>query len=69
MNLLYQVVPGGQAGRAGLRANDKVLKINHKEPRDVNDAVNLVKKAGINLILTIERSDENGSGQFSRSAV
>eukprot|EP00092_Neocalanus_flemingeri_P013003 GFUD01014013.1.p1 GENE.GFUD01014013.1~~GFUD01014013.1.p1 ORF type:complete len:709 (+),score=215.46 GFUD01014013.1:147-2273(+) len=68
-----KVVPGGNSQRAGLRENDKILKINNKVPRDVNDAVNFIKKAGRNMILTIERDDMSESprseqaGGLSRS--
>jgi len=54
-----KVVPGGNSARAGLKQNDRVLKINNRVPRDVNDAVNLIKKAGKNMILTVERREEN----------
>merc|ERR1719209_655346 len=62
-----KVVPGGNSARAGLKPNDKVLKINNRVPRDVNDAVELIKRAGRNLILTVSRSEEEGGSHFSRS--
>ena len=52
-----KIVPGGQSQRAGLKENDKILKINNKVPENVNDAVHYIKKAGKNLMLTIERPD------------
>ena len=60
-----KVVPGGNSQRAGLKVDDKIMKINNKVPRDVNDAVNFIKKAGKNMILTIERSEEVDSPRFA----
>jgi len=67
-----KLVPGGNSQRAGLMIDDKILKINNKVPRDVNDAVNFIKKAGKNMILSIERSEvptspQSGSGRLTRS--
>jgi len=59
-------VPGGNSQRAGLQENDKILKINNKVPRDVNDAVNFIKKAGRNMILSIERNDVSASPNIER---
>ncbi len=44
--------------RAGLRENDKVLRINKRTPRDVNDAVSIIKKAGKEMVLTVGRRDQ-----------
>jgi len=62
-----KVVPGGNSQRAGLKVDDKILKINNKLPRDVNDAVNFIKKAGKNMILSIERNEVNASPQFEQT--
>jgi len=67
-----KLVPGGNSQKAGLKIDDKILKINNKVPRDVNDAVNFIKKAGTNMILSIERSEvptspQSGSGRLTRS--
>lgn len=59
-----KVVPGGNSQRAGLKIDDKILKINNKVPRDVNDAVNFIKKAGKNMILAIERNELSSSPRF-----
>ena len=71
---VQRIVPGGSSYQAGLRVNDKILKINNKVPRDVNDAVNFIKKAGKSMVLSIERNEmnsdhlmEGGGGQLSRS--
>ncbi|XP_023332393.1 discs large homolog 1-like protein [Eurytemora carolleeae] len=50
-----RVVPGGSSHRAGLQENDKVLRINKKAPRDVDEAVNIIKKAGKTLLITVGR--------------
>ena len=64
-----KIVPGGQSQRAGLKENDKILRINNKAPANVNDAVHFIKKAGRNLLLTIERGDvtEEYGGALSRT--
>jgi len=63
-----KIVPGGQSQRAGLKENDKILKINNKVPSNVNDAVHCIKKAGRNLLLTIERRDATEeTGNLSRT--
>ena len=40
---------------------------NMQVPRDVNDAVDLIKRAGKNMILTVARSEDQEGSQFSRS--
>jgi len=63
-----KIVPGGQSQRAGLRENDKILKINNKAPANVNEAVGFIKKAGRNMLLTIERPDATQEqGSLSRA--
>ena len=65
-----RVVPGGQSQRAGLKENDRILKINNKVPANVNDAVSFIKKAGRSLILSVERAEpheELQEGRLSRS--
>jgi C-terminal processing protease CtpA/Prc len=54
-----KLVPGGNAQRAGLKKNDKVLKINKRVPKDVNESVDLIRKAGRHISLQIERWDED----------
>ena len=43
---------------SGLRENDKILRINKRTPRDVNDAVGIIKKAGKEMLLTVGRRDQ-----------
>jgi C-terminal processing protease CtpA/Prc len=57
--VVSKLVPGGNAQRAGLKENDKVLKINKKVPKDVNESVDLIRKAGGHISLQIERWDED----------
>lgn len=42
-----RVVPGGQAQRFGVKVNDKILTINGKTPRNVDDAVGVIKQVGV----------------------
>jgi PDZ domain len=41
----------GQAARFGVRENDKLVTINGKTPRNVDDAVGVIKQAGNNIKL------------------
>ena len=50
-----RVVPGGQAQRFGVRENDKILTINGKSPRNVDDAVGVIKQAGGQIKLMVLR--------------
>lgn len=50
-----RVVPGGQAARYGVRENDKILTINGKTPRNVDDAVGVIKQAGNQIKLVVLR--------------
>ena len=42
-----QVVGGGAAARAGLRRGDRVVRINSKVPRSLEEAVSLLKKSKV----------------------
>ena len=53
-----RVVPGGQAARYGLRENDKILTINAKTPRNVDDAVGVIKQAGNQIKLVVLREED-----------
>ena len=52
---MARVVPGGQAQRFGVRENDKILTINGKSPRNVDDAVGVIKQAGGQIKLMVLR--------------
>ena len=53
-----RVVPGGQAARYGVRENDKILTINSKTPRNVDDAVGVIKQAGNQIKLVVLREED-----------
>lgn len=55
-----RVVPGGQAARYGVRENDKLLTINGKTPRNVDDAVGVIKQAGNQIKLVVLREEDVG---------
>lgn len=53
-----RVVPGGQAARYGVREDDKLLTINGKTPRNVDDAVGVIKQAGNQIKLVVLRAED-----------
>ena len=53
-----RVVPGGQAARYGVREGDKIISINNKNPRNVDDAVGIIKEAGKSIKLMLLRQEE-----------
>ena len=53
-----RVVPGGQAARFGVKENDKIISINNKNPRNVDDAVGIIKDAGKSIKLMLLRQEE-----------
>ena len=53
-----RVVPGGQAARYGVRENDKILTINAKTPKNVDDAVGVIKQAGNQIKLVVLREED-----------
>lgn len=57
-----RVVPGGQAARYGLKENDKLLTINGKTPRNVDDAVGVIKQAGNQIKLVVLREEDVQQG-------
>ena len=57
-----RVVPGGQAARYGVRENDKILTINQKTPRNVDDAVGVIKQAGNQIKLVVLREEDVPAG-------
>lgn len=59
-----RVVPGGQAQRFGVREHDKILTINGKTPRNVDDAVGVIKQAGNQIKLVVLREEE-GAGDVT----
>ena len=55
---ISQVVPGGAAMRAGLRKGDKILSINKKSPKKIEEAIEILKKAKTYIELVVERPEE-----------
>jgi len=53
-----RVVPGGQAAKFGVKENDKIISINNKTPRNVDDAVGIIKDAGKSIKLVLVRVEE-----------
>jgi len=53
-----RVVPQGQAAKYGVRENDKIISINNKTPRNVDDAVGIIKEAGKSIKLVVVRQEE-----------
>jgi len=53
-----RVVPGGQAARCGVRENDKIVTINGKTPRNVDDAVGVIKVAGHQIKVVVLREED-----------
>eukprot|EP00092_Neocalanus_flemingeri_P045011 GFUD01050126.1.p1 GENE.GFUD01050126.1~~GFUD01050126.1.p1 ORF type:complete len:732 (+),score=192.56 GFUD01050126.1:160-2355(+) len=53
-----RVVPGGQAAKFGVKENDKIISINNKTPRNVDDAVGIIKEAGKSIKLVVVRQEE-----------
>ena len=53
-----RVVPQGQAAKYGAKENDKIISINNKTPRNVDDAVGIIKEAGKSIKLVVVRQEE-----------
>ena len=53
-----RVVPQGQAQKYGVKENDKIISINNKTPRDVDDAVQIIKDAGKSVKLVVVRQED-----------
>ena len=71
-----RVVPGGMSEKYGLRENDRVLSINNIWPKSVEEAVGIIKEAGKNIEVLVERREDKparrekqgkaGSGRSAR---
>ena len=44
--------------RFGVKENDKIISINNKNPRNVDDAVGIIKDAGKSIKLMLLRQEE-----------
>ena len=45
--IVCQVVSGGPAMRAGLEREDRVVRINNKTPRNIQDAIEMLRKSKV----------------------
>ena len=64
------VEPGGQAARYGVRENDKILTINAKTPRNVEDIMVVIEQAGAQIKLVVLREEDitiDKTGSLPRS--
>ena len=52
------MVDGGQSAKYGVKENDKIVSINNKTPRNVDEAVGIIKEAGKSIKLMILRAEE-----------
>jgi len=66
-----RVVPGGQAQRFGVCEHDKILTINGKTPRNVDDAVGVIKQAGnqIKLVVLREEAEQFTDGEGDKTSM
>ena len=55
---MARVVPQGQAQKYGVKENDKIISINNKTPRNVDDAVQIIKEAGKSIKLVVVRQED-----------
>ena len=53
-----KVVPGGQSERFGLLENDKIISINNLRPRNVEEAVGIIRDAGKLIQVVIVRCED-----------
>ena len=53
-----KVVPGGQSERCGLKEDDKIISISNQTPRNVEDAVGIIKDAGKFVQVVIVRQED-----------
>ena len=44
-----QVVPGGAAVRSGLNKDDRILRINKKSPRNIEEAIEILRQSKVKL--------------------
>lgn len=56
LTVLY-VEPGLAAGKAGLRPNDRILRLNSKEPKGIKDFLEVVRRSYV-IELLVERDEE-----------
>jgi len=52
-----QVVPGEAAVRAGLNKDDRILRINKKSPRNIEEAIEILRKSKSYIEVVVQRQD------------
>ena len=62
---ISQLVPGGPAIRSGLRKEDKILSINKKSPKTIEESIDILKKSKSYIDLVVERQDRENTKSFS----
>ena len=55
---ISQLVPGGPALRSGLKKEDKILMINKKSPKNIEESIDILKKSKSYVDLVVERQTE-----------
>ena len=55
---ISQLVPGGAAVRAGLRKEDRIVMINKKCPKTMEESIGILKKAKTYIELVVERKEK-----------
>lgn len=55
---ISQLVPGGAAARSGLRKEDRIVMINKKCPKTMEEAIGILKKAKTYIELVVERKEK-----------
>ena len=62
---ISQLVPGGPAIRSGLKKEDKILTINRKSPKTIEESIDILKKSKSYIDLVVERQDRDNSKSLS----
>ena len=55
---ISQLVPGGAAMRAGLKKEDRIVMINKKSPKTMEEAIGILKRAKTFIELVVERQEK-----------
>ena len=62
---ISQLVPGGPAIRSGLKKEDKILMINKKSPKNIEESIEILKKSKSAIDLVVERQERDRTKSFS----
>ena len=66
---ISQLVPGGPAIRSGLKKEDKILTINKKSPKTIEESIDILKKSKSYIDLVVERQDRDSSKSLSEEKI